>query len=215
MTRAPSPVRPDEVSCKSLPFKSIQNYAKFSSRTLYDQSLPPTKPRSKQNCVSVPMVNRSILKKRGFNHRKRLRVHFNETTNVQLQLRKTPEDIQNCWYNRNEYVAFDNDRKRTVHMIQRAYYDFRYLNPAEHTIIGLENYIYGKEQMILRKMRSVRHVRCVLRQQYNNRCYFTKTGYSDMLYSPSDVLLRYESQLFSKHPTSCAYNRGVLDPAVF
>jgi hypothetical protein len=101
-------------------------------------------------------------------------VRFNNTMDVYELPDRTSEDRYRSWYNKNDYVRFGNERKNTVHVIQQFIQSYQlnsdtdideYLDPNEHTVLGVEQYIYGKEQIFCRKLHMLRHIRSVLQQQ--------------------------------------------------
>jgi hypothetical protein len=157
--------------------------------------------------VSLKQRTRSILKKRDalFSRTKR-RVRFSVHVKEIVLSRQTEEDIRQCWYSKQDYANFDEDRKRTVFLVQKVNCDLRYLNPLKYTVLGLEHYIQGKEHSMLRKMQTVRHVRSVLREQFNYR-FFTKQllqqQSNPMDYavyeSPSQLRYRIGGSLCSDH----------------
>jgi hypothetical protein len=126
-------------------------------------------------------------------------VRFAVTKKV-AKLHRSQEDLNKSWYHESEYTAFDQERKRTVAAVHEANGDLSCLDPAEFTVSGLEHHLY-RQQMIARKVKTMHHVRSVLKQQYSNRC----TGVSD----PES--LRSVSELFSMQPSKRAHLRGVLD----
>jgi hypothetical protein len=155
---------------------------------------------------------------------------------------RTPEDNSRRWYNKNDYLQFANDRKNTVILIQQLMQSFQlnsemdideYLDPNEYTIRGVEQYIYGKEQICRRKLHMIRHVQSILqqqeeqhqyrkhhmaRQQHNAELYFYPKGYhiDEVQYPPlyhqhpvtsDESYLRYASQFCGtkmQHKTMCA-----------
>jgi hypothetical protein len=163
-----------------------------------------------QNDVKLNNIRSNTRRRRS-----QKRVHFSETNDVRILPEKTSEDKYRSWYSKNDYTRFECERKRTVHQIQRMYQSHQYhLDPNEYTIVGVEHYIYGKEQMILRKLHSLRHTRSVLQQQQYNKShqqfnYLPCTTYNSMdcmnmsicnnYQNTFDESLRYVSQLYSTH----------------
>lgn len=165
--------------CKPLPFQSVQNTMKD-----YVRQQQHHHHQSKQQLVAPCAV---------------VRVRFAPTKKV-ANLHRSREDLDKSWYHQSEYTAFDQERKRTVAAVHKANGDLSCLDPRVFTISGLEHHLY-RQQMIARKVKTMHHVRSVLKQQYSNRC----TGVND----PES--LRCVSELFSTQPSKRAHLRGVLD----
>lgn len=127
------------------------------------------------------------------------RVQFAPTKNV-ANLHRSQEDLSKSWYVDSEYTAFDQERKRTVAALHEVNGELRCLDPTEYTVSGLEHHLC-RQLMIARKVKTMRHVRSVLKQQHSNRC----TGVND----PES--LRSVSEFFSTQPSKRAHLRGVLD----
>lgn len=112
-------------------------------------------------------------------------VRFNNKMDVYELPARTSEDRYRSWYNKNDYVRFSNERKNTVHVIQQLIQSYQlnsdtdideYLDPNEHTILGVEQYIHGKEQIFCRKLHMLRHIRSVLQQQQQQQYHRRQTG---------------------------------------
>jgi hypothetical protein len=102
------------------------------------------------------------------------RVRFSKATDVYELPERTLDEKLRSWYSKSDYGRFANERKNTVHVIQQLLLSYQlnsdidideYLDPTEHTIIGVEQYIYGKEQIFRRKLHMLHHIRTVLQQQ--------------------------------------------------
>lgn len=102
------------------------------------------------------------------------RVRFSKTTDVYELPERTLEDRLRSWYGKNDYSRFGNERKHTVYVIQQLISSYQlngdidideYLDPTVHTILGVEQYIYGKEQIFRRKFHMLHHIRTVLQNQ--------------------------------------------------
>jgi hypothetical protein len=179
------------------PFKSIQNHMRHFDKGLLKpnprlpyQEIPrirsPTQLKHIEKALAKQST-RSILKKRGaFSSLTKRRVRFSVHVKEIVLSPQTEEDIRQCWYSKQDYANFDEDRKRTVFLVQKVNYDLRYLNPLKYTILGLEHYIHGKEHSMRRKMQTVRHVRSVLRQQFEYRYYMNQQLQIQQVSSPMD-----------------------------
>lgn len=208
-------------SLSKSPFKCIQNNMRH-----FDKSVLKPNPRlpyreiphirsptqlKRIARISAKPLTRSILKKQGaFSSLVKRRVRFNVHIEEILLSPRTEEDIRQCWYSKQDYASFDEDRKRTVYLFQKANYDVRCLNPLKYTVLGLENYLHGKEHSMIRKMHTVRHVRSVLRQQFDYRCYMNQ----QQNYRPMDYT-DYEPSSFGHFrygPPCSDYVGGVPHP---
>jgi hypothetical protein len=107
------------------------------------------------------------------------------------------------WYEVEEYNFFQKECRRTVAAIKKAKGELSTLDPTEHCVRGLEQFLSVK-QMVLRKKEAKRYIHVMMRQQYVQR----RTGQSD----PSR--LQALSELFSKQAGQRAYLRGVIDHAL-
>ena len=109
-------------------------------------------------------------------------------------------DLQNMWYDNNEYKYFEFDRRRTILAISQAQGDVNLLNPEEFCVRGLEHQLTSK-QCITRKLKTMQYTRFVLDQQDELR-YF---GVQD----PES--LKLSSEMLSRRSQQRAHLQAMLD----
>jgi hypothetical protein len=113
------------------------------------------------------------------------------------------QELRTMWYEVEEYKFFQKECRRTIAAIKKAKGELSTLDPTEHCVRGLEQFLSVK-QMVLRKKEAKRYIHVMMRQQYVQR----RTGQSD----PSR--LQALSEIFSKQAGQRAYLRGVIDHAL-
>jgi hypothetical protein len=129
-------------------------------------------------------------------------VNFSNMTRVATRP-ISQQELRTMWYEVEEYKFFQKDCRRTIAAIKKAKGELSTLDPTEHCVRGLEQFLSVK-QMVLRKKEAKRYIHVMMRQQYVQR----RTGQSD----PSR--LQALSEIFSKQAGQRAYLRGVIDHAL-
>lgn len=164
--------------------------------------------------LSIELKTKDSINERG----SKRNVRFSKTTDVYELPERTSEDRYRSWYSKNDYVRFGNERKNTVHMIQQLVLSYQlnsdmdideYLDPNEHTIVGVEQYIYGKEQVFCRKLHMLRHIRSVLQkhkqQQYHKHHIAQQARDAEHYFYPEsyDIDASQYHTMYYQHPSSC------------
>ena len=164
-------------------------------------------------------------------------VRFSQAIDVYHLPERTVEDKHRCWYSKADYQRFGNERKNTVQAIEEIMLANPFksdmvvdqnLDLMEETILGVEQYIQGKDHIFRRKFNMLQHTRSVLKQQQQHHdChlrhsmqqrnmqpyiypknysfdasnYYTSTRYQPHPASNNELYHRYSSQL---SPHLCA-----------
>ena len=136
---------------------------------MQQQNREPQRPLLSTVSMSENMIDQKESKRR---------VRFSKSMEVYKLPARTSEDNYRSWYNKNDYVRFSNERRKDVYLIQQVIVSYQlnssidideYLDPNELTIVGVEQYIHGKEQIVCRKLQMLRHTRSILQQQHQQQ----------------------------------------------
>lgn len=150
------------------------------------ETLLPLPPATKQHCLEKSETTEQYFQPVSPQSKKR--VHFAVTSSFRTR-HATDEDLANSWYDADHYRAFEHDKQTSI-----ALYDAG----EDVDIEGLEHIAGGREQVVQRRMHTLKHSAVVLELYDVQRC----CGVFD------DDLMRRVSQRLSEEPVKVAYLRA-------